>query len=133
MKADQRSKVNKLPTCTTCGKPIVVRDDLVVVSELRHFPFAAYHNVCYAGQLKRNLWTYGGTRPLNGKLGTLAAGLTAVFALAFATLVFWMYTWTGINTILWPAAILFLWAAMAVGVRFGVYQWYEKPLSAGRE
>jgi hypothetical protein len=116
------------PACAACHKPITHEEDLVVVSELRHFPLAAYHNEHYAGQLKRSLLTYGGTRPLNGRVGTLAAAATAIFALAFAVVVGWFYTLTGLSTALWPVGVLVLWAALAVGVRYEVYRRYERPL-----
>jgi len=119
---------NAKVACDACGKPISSATDLVVVSEFKHFPLAAYHNNCYAGQLKKSLWTYGGTKPLNGRPGTLSTGITAVFALGFAILVGWLYKTTGIQALLWPALLLGGWAAFTVGVRYWVYKKYEQLL-----
>lgn len=116
------------PECASCGKHIGSRKDLVVVSELNHFPLAAYHASCYVGRLKRSIWTYGGTRPLNGSAGTIATGVTAFFSLAFAVLMAWLYSLSGIGTILLFALLLGLWAAVSVAVRWWVYTRYERPL-----
>lgn len=122
-----KAKTSKI-ACAHCGRSIENRGDLIVVSDFRHFPFAAYHNACYAGQLKQSLWTYGGTRPLNGRVGTFATAVTVVFALVFAFLVGWLYNATGLSMMLWPVGVLVLWAAVALAVRYWVYRAYETPL-----